>query len=60
MSLKLGRFGWWVRQHFGSTMTAQIKDISRFDAITMTAPTTTVLVPAKFVETFLTVAEFCL
>ena len=41
-------------------MTARIKDISQFDAITMTAPTTTVSVPAKFVETFLAVADFCL
>ena len=59
ISLKLGRFGWWVRQKFGMKMTVDRKDICRFDAETMTAPTTTVAVPAKFVETVLTVAEFC-
>ena len=32
----------------------------RFDAATMKAPTTTISVPAKFVETLLTVAEFCI
>ena len=30
-----------------------------FDAVTVKAPTTTVSIPAKFVETFLAVAEFC-
>ena len=41
-------------------MTGSLADLRRFDAITMKAPTTTVEVPAKFVETFLTAAEFCL
>jgi hypothetical protein len=60
VSLELGRFSWWVRQKCGSTMIRQVADISRFDAETMQAPTTTISVPAKFVETFLTVAHFCL
>ena len=60
VSLELGRFSWWVRQHFGSAMMRKVTDISRFDAETMKAPTTTISVPAKFVETFLAVAEFCI
>jgi hypothetical protein len=51
-------------------MTAKVRDTSRpeimttgndgpFDAVTVKAPTTTVSIPAKFVETFLAVAEFC-
>ena len=40
-------------------MTAQVTDISQVDPLTMKAPTSTVSVPAKFVETVLTVAEFC-
>ena len=51
-------------------MMAKVKDISRsqimttgndgrFDALTVKASTTTVSIPAKFVETFLAVAEFC-
>ena len=59
VSLELGRFRWWVEQKFGYTMTVDKKDISRFDPATMTAPSSTVVVPAKFIETFLTVAEFC-
>jgi hypothetical protein len=59
VSLRLGRFSWWIRQHFGYMMTGKTTDIKRFDAKTMTAPSSTVSVPAKFVETFLTVAEFC-
>ena len=60
VSLKLGRFSWWVRQHFGSAMMRKVTDISRFDAETMKAPTSTISVPAKFVETFLAVAHFCI
>jgi hypothetical protein len=70
VSLGLGRFSWWVQQKFGLTMTAKVRDTSRpeimttgndgpFDAVTVKAPTTTVSIPAKFVETFLAVAEFC-
>jgi len=69
VSLGLGRFSWWVEQKFGYQMTAKIISRSEimttgkdglFDALTVKAPTTTVLIPAKFVETFLAVAEFCL
>jgi hypothetical protein len=71
VSLHRGRFGWWVQQKFGLAMTAKVRDISRseimttgkdglFDAVTVKAPTTTLSIPAKFVETFLAVAEFCL
>jgi len=60
VSLELGRFSWWIRQHFGSAMTAKVADLRQFDAETMQAPTTTISVPAKFVETFLTVAHFCI
>jgi hypothetical protein len=58
--LNLGRFSWWVRQHFGSRMTARSADIHRFDPETMTAPIREVDVPARFIGTFLAVAEFCL
>ncbi len=74
VSLNRDRFSWWVRQTFGSTMTAHVRDLRRFDATTMTGQgdglwglgsinttvsTTTVSIPARFVETFLVVAEFC-
>jgi hypothetical protein len=59
VSLNRETYSWWVRRHIGSTMTGRMTDLSRFDAATMKAPTSTVVVPAKFVETFLTVAEFC-
>jgi len=71
VSLNRGRFSWWVQQKFGLAMTARIKDTNRseitttgkdgpFDAVTVKAPTTAVSIPARFVETFLAVAEFCL
>jgi len=59
MSLELGRFSWWVRQHFGSAMIRKVTDISRFDAETMKAPTSIISVPAKFVATFLAASHFC-
>ena len=68
VSLHRGRFGWWVQQKFGYQMTAKIISRSEimttandgpFDAVTVKAPTTTVSIPARFVETFLAVAEFC-
>ena len=40
-------------------MTAHVADVRQVDPFTMKAPTSTVCVPAKFVETVLTVAEFC-
>jgi hypothetical protein len=71
VSLELGRFRWWVEQKFGLTMVVDVKDRSRcqitttatggsFDAITVQAPTSTVAVPAKFVDHCLTVVEFCI
>ncbi len=71
VSLGRGRFAWWVQQKFGLTMTAKVRDTNRseimttgkdgpFDALTVKAPTTTVSIPARFVETFLAVAHFCL
>lgn len=59
VSLELGRFRWWVEQKFGMAMTVDWKDISRFDPATMTAPTSTIAVPARFVDHCLTVVEFC-
>ena len=60
VSLKLGQFSWWVRQRFGSVMTGRIANLQQFDPVAMTAPITEVSVPARFVETFLVVADFCL
>ncbi len=59
VSLNRETYSWWVRQYFGYTMTGKVTDLSRFDAETMKAPTSTIIVPARFVETFLAVAEFC-
>ena len=61
VSLNIGKgsVGGFGRQ-FGSAMIRKVTDISRFDAETMQAPTTTISVPAKFVETFLAVAHFCI
>jgi ABC-type branched-subunit amino acid transport system substrate-binding protein len=41
-------------------MTSSKTNLRAFDQDTMTAPTTTVSVPAHFIETFLVVADFCL
>ena len=60
VSLKRNQFAWWVRQQIGSVMTSNKTNIRAFDQDTMTAPTTTVSVPAKFVETFMAVVYFCL
>ncbi len=60
LSLKSGKYMWWVRQKFGQTLIARISDVDRFDAKTMKAPTSIVKVPAEFVDTFLTVINFCL
>ena len=57
--LAVGRYSWWVRQHFGSVMTAQITNLHRFTPETMTAPMGVVHVPANFIETFLAVVQFC-
>ena len=60
VSLSLGKFSWWVRQQFGYKIRGQVVDLRRFDPVTMIAPKQKVSVPAKFIETFLIVADFCL
>ena len=60
VSLQVGRFSWWVRQHIGSVLTGHIANLREFDPVAMTVSRTEVSVPAKFVETFLVVADFCL
>ena len=60
ISLRLGKFSWWVRRHIGSTMTARVADLRRFDPVKMTAPVVEVSIPAKFIETFMVVADVCL
>ena len=60
LSLDQNKFSWWVRQRFGSGITANVSDLRRFDPINLTAPTRRVSVPAKFIETFLVVADVCL
>jgi hypothetical protein len=60
VSLNRETYSWWVRRHIGWTMIGKVADIRRFDATIMKAPTSTVIVPARFVETFLAVANFCL
>jgi hypothetical protein len=60
VSLRLGRFAWWVRQRFGSAMSARVADLRRFDPVSMTAPTVEVKVPGRFIETFMVVADVCL
>ena len=59
MFLRLGRLSWWVRRHFGNEMTVRVTDPSKFDPVKMTAPTKTVSIPAKFIETFLAVVDAC-
>ena len=58
--LRLGRFSWWVRRHFGSGIRTSHADLRRFDPETMTAPKTVVTIPPSFIETFLVVADACL
>ncbi len=60
VSLDVRKFSWWVRQQFGSVMTARFFNYREVDPRTMTAPMTEVSVPARFVATFLAVADFCL
>ena len=60
LSLSVGKFSWWVQQRFGSKITTQVADLRRFDPVTLTAPQQKVSVPAKFIETFLIVADVCL
>ena len=60
VALSVGKFGWWVRDHIGPRMTAEVVNLQGFDPVTLTAPVQRVSIPAKFVETFLVVADFCL
>ena len=60
VDLRLGRFTNWVRRHFGAEMAVQVVEVQKFDPVSMTAPTAHVMIPAKFVETFLVVADVCL
>ena len=60
VSLDVRKFSWWVRQQFGSVMTARFFNYREVDPRTMTAPMTEVSVPARLVATFLAVADFCL
>ena len=38
VSLQMGRFSWWVRQHIGSVLTGHIANLRAFDPVAMTAP----------------------
>lgn len=60
VELFVGKYGWWVRSHFGPCMTADVVNLRAFDPVTLTAPVQKVAVPAKFIQTFLAVADFCL
>jgi len=60
VQLDVGRFRWWVRDHFGAGLAVQVPDYSRFDPFTMTAPVSHLFIPAEFIQTFLAVAEVCL
>jgi hypothetical protein len=60
IDLRLGKFAWWVRNHFGSGISVTYSDINRFDPYTLTAPIVHAFVPAHFIETFLTVADACM
>jgi hypothetical protein len=60
ISLRLGKFSWWVRDRFGSKMMARVADLRRFDPVEMTAPVQEVSIPARFIETFMVVADVCL
>lgn len=60
LSLDQSNFSWWVRQHFGSKLTAQVADLRKFDPVTLSAPKQKMSIPAKFIETLLVVADVCL
>jgi hypothetical protein len=45
---------------FGLGITAGVVDLKWFDAETLTAPVQQVFVPARFIETFLVVADVCM
>jgi hypothetical protein len=58
--LRLGQYAWWVRQVFGTGIKTSYQDKARFDPYSMTAPIVKVFIPARFIETFLVVADACL
>ncbi|QDV69013.1 hypothetical protein Poly24_27270 [Rosistilla carotiformis] len=62
--LKSGKFSWWVSKKFGRgiNMEAKTRLVRTFDPVSLTAPVTVTkaFVPARFIETFTTVANFCL
>jgi hypothetical protein len=60
VNLTLGTFAWWVSQKFGSGIASAKVAFDRFDPVKMTAPIERHFVPAHFIETFITVADFCL
>lgn len=60
VSLSVGKFAWWVQDRIGTEMTADVINHQAFDPVTLTAPAKRVSVPAKFIATFLAVADFCL
>ena len=62
--LNSGKFSWWVSQKFGRGINMETKArlVRTFDPVSLTAPVTVTkaFVPARFIETFTTVADFCL
>ena len=60
VSLKADQFLWWVRQKFGAGICTTTYSVRDFDPVTMAAPVSKVCISAKFVATFLAVAQFCL
>ncbi len=58
--LRLGQYSWWVRRVFGTGIRASYQDKARFDPVSMKAPIVKAFIPAKFIETFLVVADACL
>jgi hypothetical protein len=53
ISLYVGKFGWWVRNHIGTELFADVINLQCFDPVTLTVPAKRVSVPARFIETFL-------
>lgn len=60
VELSVEKFRWWVQNHFYKGMTANVVNLQAFDPITLTAPVQRLNVPVEFIETFLSVADFCL
>lgn len=64
VDLKAGKFMWWVSQKFGRGLKheSRTREVRNFDPETLSAPLTVAksFVPAKFIDTFMIVADFCL